>query len=423
MKMALKMLKNTIKFSKWQRIKKFLVSHKELLSLYGISALNAGIPIFIYFYLSKTISADELAMLAMTEAISVIIYSISMQGYDVIGVVLLKREQDGPKVFWSVIYARLGVFLLLVSIMAAIGHLAENGLINNAMFWLPNIIGNLLISQYYFQYKGRLASLLKWMLIGKALVITYLIVRISKTTEFSEICLVIGVTNLLVAIVLLGLNVAKPVSIPVKHLLVLVRRSASHTFSNLGIAILKDINIIILGLFYPASSVIVNYALAEKIIKGFQFAIRPLNRIAMYKYVDARVGNDVLDLASLAVIVRTQFKHLTVILFFSYIFLAALGSYFLKFFEIEIVLYSLILAPSLFFGVYNYFYGPVFLGLRKNGAEYFYLVLCSALIYLPCLVSVLAYSKNYGIYLAYNLSEIILVLLIYIKIGKLRISE
>ena len=196
-------------------------------------------------------------------------------------------------------------------------------------------------------------------------------------------------------------------------------------FGNISVLMLKDLNLLILGLFTGNAVSISTYSIAEKILKSFQAAMRPLNSFVFPIGIRKLKSVSLPNKSSFLIVTRLTVPQFIVLGFASIVFFVIAYNYGS---EIVIVrdIENLNLVLSLcsimifatFFGVSNYMYGT--LGLNHLGGKKYYAksifltgVLCVAISFL-----LIRFFLEKGAAVSYVLGEVLLlcfILKVYYK--------
>jgi PST family polysaccharide transporter len=194
-----------------------------------------------------------------------------------------------------------------------------------------------------------------------------------------------------------------------------------HVFAgNLSVYMYRDINIILMGLYSTSPALLSSYSMAEKLIKFIQALVRPFNRFEYPRLIKLLNNNEENNYFSI-IKKRTYYQIILIITLFLlaipfiYIFEKFLITKLSLVFSEEVIIYFLIMLPSIFFGISNFLFGVV--GLNYSGYQYYlfksiFTTGIFNIIFCSLLFNTLGVT---GGAIAFTSSEILLFILIYIK--------
>lgn len=356
--------------------------------------------------------------------LTVSLYSFDL---DAIGSVVGKDPQthknEVSAAFSEVLYARLVVFFIaalgLVGAVAAI----DTTLLRYLWGWILYVLSQVVVSAWLYQGIQR-NWITAWPIVASRLLALGAIVwLINPGSDAAVASAIIGIVSLVSSLLLvcfasirlgIGLRRVTPARIAL-----LLRRGWTVFLGSASVFFYRDANVLVLGGVHSDPSAIAAYSIAEKIVKGFQAAARPVNQLFLPKAIAALKPYSHPQRAAMARVMRLLRPQLLLVgagMLLAYALLAGL-------FLINPALGAslgisqgaalvVVMSPAVIFGVANFMLGSV--GLNNLAASR-YLFLCIAAIGLLNLAGCVALALSMGVMgaaMAFLLSEVALLALV-----------
>jgi O-antigen/teichoic acid export membrane protein len=316
-----------------------------------------------------------------------VIYAFTLYSFEVNGVseVIKTKESEDPKalslVFNRIFTIRLVIFLFFLVAILIAGLFIDIILFQLLLAWMLYPLSFIFQNTYFFLAKEDNFSLALFAASSRVLAVLGIIYFINENSESYLVPLIIGliflaggVCSFLVILVKYNVKLMRVSRLEIKNTLILGK---DIFFGNISVLMLKDLNVIILGLLLVNPVAISTYSIAEKIIKSFQAAIRPLNSFFFPKGIKLLGHLKKPDSEALKIINKITTPQYAVLAFFSIIFFVlafAFGEKLPILRDIDnlnaVLDLCLIMIAAVFFGVSNYMYGT--LGLNHLDKKKYY---------------------------------------------------
>ncbi len=261
---------------------------QNILALYGVHLANYVFPILNNVYLARVLGAEELGILAFTQAFSAYFSMLIEFGFGFSATRQIARNRDipskqaeivsgvlGAKIVLSIL--GLGVFLLIAPHLPLFKERPEilwAGLLQALIFAFNPI--------WYFQGLERMRLIASLEVGSKVLVFISLLLGVKDANSAWKVLVLYGMGHLLVNSICMYIVYREvPWHRPnLKRTIEYLRSGSSMFFGWAATSIYTTSNVFILGLFIP-SKMVGYYAVGEKINRAFVGLISPLSR-ALY---------------------------------------------------------------------------------------------------------------------------------------------
>lgn len=404
----------------------------NLVSLAAIQVSNALIPLLVFPYVLTVVGAEAYTKLAMSEAtavaiIAVVLYSFEVDGTSRIIKINWQEELDQvAHIFSSVLYARLFLFFICVSIALALAPFLESKFADFLLIWLAIPLSYAIQPSWLFQAIENNSKLAIYTVSSRVLSAIFIFIFVKKPVDALLVPAIMGFFYVASALVLLfyahrllGLKLQK---VPPSVLMSYLWDGRKIFTGNIAVILYRDLNVVILGLAQGIATDIAAYSIAEKIIKGLQATMRPLNQIFFPKTLKLLGGSKGVNRNHLKVIwpcIYPQLLALCLILILAItVALIAILIFFpdknpSEFYRIAILCGLMI--PAIFFGVANFMLGIAGLNFL-NEQKYMYrsILGCGVISILLCYLLSMRFDAI-GAALTFSIAEGFLLLLILRK--------
>ncbi len=383
---------------------------KQLLYLYINSGVGASVPIIIYFYIGNSYPAEQVANIAVSEAISLIICAIAMYSFEIVGMKMIAEAESNLKkeknIFINILMTRIFITLAISAIVLIVYLITRIELLFLVICWIPNIFAICMQSQYFYLAKNQNKRFALYNSLSRILSCILILITSSVKIEYYYIPLIIGISHVIFILMLINneLQNIRSFKFSLETQKKLFKEGFTIFTSNISVVVLKDINTLLMKAIGLTSTMIVYYVIAEKIVKGLQALIRPFNKylakdIAFYK------GNKQKDY------IIKQIKNSYILLIFIIIIVLIASFLILKMglinVSIETIIMTSIMLFTLFVGVNNFFLGPVYANMNNKSLVFLKSILISAIISLISNYFLISYF-TYGPALSFLFSELVL---------------
>lgn len=362
-------------------LKKILFHPKSnFLSLVVMQGSNALIPLIVFPYLLSILGPDSFSQLVISETLSIVILAFVLFGFDIVSVKKLARTEDvlaQSKVFFSVFYSRLFIFLLFLPLSIVVYLLFDFEVLTLFFCWILVPLGHIFQSSYFYLYKQSNFVLALTTLASRILGISLIIIYVDGPSDVLLVPLILGSTyvagalaSFIFVINYWSLKIQLPDSQRINEDF---REGYSYFISNVSVLLYRDLNVVIMSVVIRDTNAISIYALAEKIVKSVQAIFRPISQFYFTKTVLALKGYNSPSSDALRVVWKYTYKQLAL---FTCLFI--LGITVVYFFEsvtvsvisqpaFDALIFSLPIMLVIYFAIPNYMAGMI--GLNVLGAE------------------------------------------------------
>lgn len=362
----------------------------NLFSLYGVQIANAALPLIVFPHLLRVAGQDLYAQVALSEAVALAVLTAALYSFDidalarVVGLDPKRHATAISKAFSGVLFVRLVLFTGGAA-LALIGcQFFAAQLVLPLAWWLLLPLSHVLQSAWLFQGLERNGPIAAAMITSRVACIALILLLVDGPDQHLLIPALVGSLALAGALglltyarVALGVRVCR---VPIAEIRALFRNGRAIFFGNASVFMYRDINVLLLGVAGAGAPAVAAYSIAEKLVKGLQAAVRPLNQFFFPKAVRALQGLHQADGGALRTLLRLTALQLAALLTLVALLVAGwlLGADRVPVLRdlpergtIGILLASMI--PAVFFGVLNFMLGSI--GLNHL-AERRYLLVC-----------------------------------------------
>lgn len=269
----------------------------NLSSLFGVQIANAALPLLVFPYLLAIAGQDLYARVALAEAVAMAVLTASLYSFDIDAIARvvgkdLKRDSAAiSRAFSGVLMARLLIFVGASALALLTCWVAAPTLLLPLSWWLLLPLSHVLQSAWMFQGLEHnlpiACAIMASRLAGLALVLG----TVSQANDYWMVPMWIGGTALLGAVLLLayagwrmGIRLVPAAASDIGQLL----RSGRTVFlGNASVFMYRDLNIVLLAAAGSGSAAVATYSIAEKLVKGIQATVRPINQFSFPKALRA----------------------------------------------------------------------------------------------------------------------------------------
>lgn len=256
--------------------------------LTAVQAANAALPLIVFPFALGTVGAFYYSKLVVSEALelfmlAVVLYSFEIDG--VAGVVGIDPQKDKTKLselLCGVVITRLALYFICLPVLVATAWIVDRALVAPALAWSLIPLSNAIQPNWLYQGLGRNAVVAVTTVLTRGVAVVATMVLVDAPTKFLLVPLAIGIPYLLGAVYVLGyafvtlrLEARWPT---ISYLGRNLAKGRFIFFGNLGVALYRDANVLVLAAVGAPSVAIAAYSLAEKLVKSIQAGIRPLNQ-------------------------------------------------------------------------------------------------------------------------------------------------
>jgi O-antigen/teichoic acid export membrane protein len=405
----------------------------NLLSLILVQASNALVPLIVFPFALKILGAEPYSNLVMTEAVAVFVTALVLYSFEIDGpgkIIGLQWPGEIDKIskYFSIIfYTRIVIFIISsVIVLFSTWLLFDSKITKLMMFWMMVPLSYALQPNWLFQAleKNQIFALI--FLVSRVVCLVLIFLFITDPKDVFLVPLIIGGCYLICAVISVSYAVyalgLKFQARPAQELLHAIADGYHIFFGNLAVTLYKDLNVIILGVIGGTATMISAYSLAEKIIKGFQAAMRPIGQYFLPKtllIIKNSVNAGRIDLKKIWPLLYPQLATLLVfiglaLLIYKYIFYAIGIENNWSNSGLVMVLF-LLMIPSAFFGIANFVLGVLtlnFLGQQRY--------MMNAILFVGLASVFLGFGlgkqfEAFGVAISFSLSEALLFILIVFK--------
>lgn len=260
----------------------------NVLCLTAIQASNAALPLIVFPFALGAVGDLYYSKLVVSEAmvvflLAVVLYSFEIDG--VAGVVGADPKTDRLKLstmLCGVVITRLLLFCSFLPVLVAIAWFMDKQLVLPVLAWSLVTLSYAVQPNWFFQGLGQNAVVAIVAVVTRGCAVAGTMLLVDDPSKYMRVPLCIGISYLVGAIVVLAYAFVKyrlAFRWPgLTHLRSSLVNGRYIFFGNLGVALYRDANVLVLASLGSTSSVISAYSLAEKLVKSIQAAIRPLNQ-------------------------------------------------------------------------------------------------------------------------------------------------
>lgn len=386
----------------------------NVVGLYLLHFSTALQPILVFPRLLYALGSDVYSGIAVSEAAMFVIQNIVLFGFEISGVgLVLENVKNIRYIFQS----RFIIFIvtLLLGLM-----IFSQSKYHVFLLWFIYIFGIICQNNVYFLGVEKNDLLAKCVLPGRLISLCLVYTIVDRDTSVATVLLILGgpvlLSSVSVLYVLRKLKLFVFTSYSLRRSIALIKSNIQIFISSFSVLLFKDFNVIVVGALGVHPGSIATYSMAEKAVKVFQSAIRPMNQFYYKRGVmileDYNTPNGRAFYAIMR-LVRFQMVFLIIGITLFIIMMNILNSTGLnKDLNDDFLLFVSIMLPAVIFGLLNYFLGS--LGLNYLGSKSL-LLRVFGLNGVLSLLAVFVLTNVFGVHgvaLSFLFSEILLVFLL-----------
>lgn len=397
----------------------------NLVALTAIQVSNAALPLFVFPFTLKVVGAGMYAKVALAEAIALLGVPLVLFSFDVDGVSRIvgldvRAEIDRiSRVFSGVLYVRLVLYAVCLVAAAALWPFLDPIVARLLLAWLLVPLSHVVQSFWLFQGLERNAPVAAFTVVSRLLGAVLVTVLVRTPADVYRMPLIVGAVYVGSAVLSLGYAVGvlriRLHRVPVAELAALVRGGKEIFLGNLSVILYRDANVLLLGAVAAGDKAIAAYSIAEKLIKGLQASMRPLNQLFFPKALRALRAHREADGSALKTMLKMtvpQWAALAVVtvgLFVGYGLLQGRVPVVRDFPNRELVArYMAVMVASVFFGIGNFMLGTAGLNYLEEKTYYFRVILAVGIANAILCSALSAWLGGIGAALSFGLAESLL---------------
>jgi O-antigen/teichoic acid export membrane protein len=400
----------------------------NLVALTVIQTANALLPVVAYPVILRRVGAVPYAQIAVTESIAYLVLAVVIFSFDVEGVArIAKLDPDVDRVeismlFSDILSVRLAILAMFLLVLLALSPFLEPVTFQLLLGWSLFPLAYILQSSWFFQGIERNVAPAIVVGVSRLGCLALLWVLVKEPADFARAPLIIGASYTAAGLVMLGVAVGVHRVCLMPPSLAraggLLRSGKAIFIGNLSVALYRDSNVLVLN-HISNGPVVAAYSVAEKAVKVFQAAARPLNQLAFPRVIRALRDIDTPSPRAFWTVLRyttPQLALLTAGVAAASTVLVTHREWILQVMGIadasEILSLVAIMSVSVFLGVANFMFGTS--GLNHLGCRLYlaHSILLTGVASLACSVALVYALGVYGAAIAFVLAEAILFSLI-----------
>lgn len=356
----------------------------NLISLSVIQVANAITPLVIFPYALATVGTDAYAALATTEAATIAISAFVLYSFEIDGPARIARlnksfnSETVSDIFSQIFYSRLAIFLMVLIIAVPVVWMVFDERIAGLFtLWLGVPLSFVLQSNWLYQAIERNTAQAAIVLISR---FASFVIVVAYATDNEKVMLIPATISVCYIFGGVASIIYLKKVMQVKFKTVKFNQICSqlvegrHIFlGNFSVALYREFNVLILGAVGVGTSAIANYSLAEKLIKGVQAVMRPLNQLFFPKALRLLTEQSIPNTRSLNILWKLLYPQLLALIFLS----VTISLNWLLIIPDAIKLEKIpdhhnvevlfiLMIPAVFFGVANYMLGLTGLNFMKH---------------------------------------------------------
>lgn len=278
-----------------------MIKHtRNLFSLVMIQGSNAALPLLVFPYVLGVVGAQHYADIVVTEAFSVLLITVILYSFEIDGVAAvsgLHPEQDRARVssmFSRITFLRVLLFLVAAPLLVLGLSLYRPELAAIAAWWMLIPFSYALQPTWLFQGLQANAGPAVCTFVTRAFAVVLILALVKQPGDFMLVPAIMGSMYALGSVAILALAVVglgvRPVRVKWSDLGQMISAGKEIFLGNVGVALYRDSNVLLLGFLGLHGAPIAAYSLAEKMTKAVQALIRPLNQLFFPKAVIVTQG-------------------------------------------------------------------------------------------------------------------------------------
>jgi PST family polysaccharide transporter len=385
----------------------------NVLSLAIIQGGNALLPLIIFPYLFSNISSKDFSILMYVDAISLIILSICLYGFDIKGIInseILNKE-NRAKYNFEVLWIRFILWLFLYVILIFFSYYVDKTYLYIFIIWLIIPLSYCLQCNYIYLYL-QCNYILAMLIFARSIFILYFTLFVEfeflqVMTLISSLYLVTSLLSVFYLVFIKELNFFKVSIRSLKNNMV----DAFHLFlGNFSVSLFRGSNVIVLGIL-GQQDVIGIYGLAERFVKSLQAVSKPLTDF----YTSVITKEIALEKENVGEITKKVFININSIMILIILtislFLIIIDK--VNLYDPDIIIIGVILLVAIPFGIGNYLYGTLGFNLLSKSKLYSKYILIVGIISLILSFILSFLFSGFGAAISFTLAEILLFTLFY----------
>lgn len=400
-------------------------------ALIFLQAVNNILPFITIPYLIKTVGVENYGLTVFAQTLVLYFQLFVDYGFDYTGTQTIAVNRDDQKKLSHILTCILSLKFIL-SIVAFIVFVA--------MIWITPafrefgpvyllsygiLLGNVLFPSWFFQGMERMKYITIINVVIKLLATAAIFLLIKVKSDYVYIPAIYAVGYMIAALAGITFAFAKfglrPVRISFSDFKAQLVDGYHIFISTLGISVYRMANPIILGLLFN-NSVVGYYSIAEKVIKALQSVTNPLSQ-ALFPFLSKKMSTINLR-EKISVIHKVALYYLgplVVTTLLVFLFSDEITFLLLKARNSPSGFNLKIMSVVILFGCLNFLYGII--GLINLGEKRFFsfAVLIAGLFSIVVTIAGSKFGGEYWASISMSLTEILLFLMIYSKINRLKL--
>lgn len=401
----------------------------NLASLFGVQIANAALPLLVFPYLLAVAGQELYARVALAEAVALAVLTAALYSFDidamsrVVGKNLRQDSVAISRAFSGVLMARLLIFAGAAALALLGCWWAAPTLVLPLTWWLLLPLSHVLQSAWMFQGLEHNLPIALTTITSRLAGLALVLGTVNQAQDYWMVPLWIGGTALLGALTLLlysgwrlGLRF---VPAAVSDMGPLLRQGRTVFLGNASVFMYRDLNVVLLAAAGGGPAAVAIYSLAEKLVKGIQAAVRPINQFSFPRALVAIRGHQQPDRPTLAALGGLIWPQLAAVL--GLISLLCLA-WMLAADQLPVLrdlpdrqavaLLVLAMVPAVFLGIVNFMLGSVGLNHLDRRRYLFLSLLVTGLVNIGACLALSAVLGSKGAAGAFVLSELLLAALV-----------
>lgn len=359
----------------------------NLASLAGIQGANAVLPIIIFPYLLSLFGAEKYSDLVVSEAIVLVVLAFVIFSYEVNGVTAVVNAEKNDnfnavsKIFSEVFFSRITIWCVGIICVGISGFFLEQHFFLLLLSWMLLPLSYIFQSSYMFQALETNLPAAVFVVVSRVFCAIVIMLMIGPEDAAYAVPLIVGGAYLMgglfcffYVVFVMRIKLLRVCFVDIKNSLYDGREIF---LGNIAVVLSRDSNLLILNFITTDAVAISTYSVVEKLIKGFQASMRPLNQFFFTKAIYALRGILMPGMNSFLLILKLTYIQLF-ILFGLLCALIIFWSGFSDQFEFLkkypnkdlVISLFLIMAVAVFLGVANFMLGTA--GLNNLNARKYY---------------------------------------------------
>lgn len=264
-------------------------------SLALIQVSNAILPLFIFPFTLKSVGTELYSKIAVSESVALIALTLVLYSFEINGVseiVGSRIKSDSEKIshiFSAIFFARLCILFICVSMLLLIGPFIDSQFFLLLLCWMLFPLSHIFQSAYLFLGLERNSPLAIFTIISRILCVALVVSQVKGPGDYYLVPLIIGSCYtfggvLAFSYALIKFKIRLRI-VSVSELKAFFYRGKEIFYGNVSVLFFKDLNVIILSILTSDDVAISTYSIAEKLIKGLQATVRPLNKLFFPKVI------------------------------------------------------------------------------------------------------------------------------------------